>query len=165
MEQVQQSKSETKRKTRSNWVFVGLLIAFIIIAGVAAYLTYTNVKDFVAAWNITDLPGIVVDPDSAATQIAPEIVPGVENPPPPALAIGPEPVPWDGASRVNILVMGLDYRDWIIGEGAPRTDTMVLASVGGLSCERVTIHSLYSTESAHPVKGFCSGSRQDRVQP
>jgi LCP family protein required for cell wall assembly len=133
MEQVQQSKSEKKRATKSTWVIVGLLIAFLIIAGVAAYLTYTNVKDFVAAWNITDLPGIVVDPETGATQIAPEIVPGVENPPPPAIVIGPEPVPWDGASRVNILVMGLDYRDWISGEGAPRTDTMVLASVDPLT--------------------------------
>jgi LCP family protein required for cell wall assembly len=133
MEQVQQGKSETKQAKKSTWIFIGLLVAFLIIAGVAAYLTYTNVKDFVAAWNITDLPGIVVDPESGATQIAPEIVPGVNNPPPPALAIGPEPVPWDGASRVNVLVMGLDYRDWVSGEGAPRTDTMVLASVDPLT--------------------------------
>jgi LCP family protein required for cell wall assembly len=132
MEQVQQEKPETKRAIRSGWIYLGSFVAFLIIAGVAAYLTYTNVKDFVAAWNMTDLPGIVVDPEDStgATQIAPDIVPGVDNPPPPAaLAIGPEPVPWDGASRVNVLVMGLDYRDWISGEGAPRTDTMVLASV------------------------------------
>jgi LCP family protein required for cell wall assembly len=29
--------------------------------------------------------------------------------------------------------MGLDYRDWVSGEGAPRTDTMILASVDPLS--------------------------------
>lgn len=32
---------------------------------------------------------------------------------------------WDGASRVNMLVMGLDFRDWEAGE-TPRTDTMIL---------------------------------------
>jgi LCP family protein required for cell wall assembly len=134
MEQVQQGKSESERKTRSNWIIAALVTAFLIIAGVAAYLTYTNVRDFVAVWNMTDLPGIVVDPETGATQVVTEITPGVENPPPPpALAIGPEPVPWDGASRVNVLVMGLDYRDWDIGEGAPRTDTMVLASVDPLT--------------------------------
>ncbi|UCD42872.1 MAG: LCP family protein, partial [Chloroflexota bacterium] len=134
MEQVQQGKSESERKTRSNWIIAALVAAFLVVAGVAAYLTYTNVRDFVAVWNMTDLPGIVVDPETGATQIAPEVTPGVENPPPPpALAIGPEPVPWDGASRVNVLVMGLDYRDWEIGEGAPRTDTMVLASVDPLT--------------------------------
>ncbi len=134
MEQVQQGKSESERKTRSNWIIAALVAAFLVVAGVAAYLTYTNVRDFVAVWNMTDLPGIVVDPETGATQVAPEVTPGAENPPPPpALAIGPEPVPWDGASRVNVLVMGLDYRDWEIGEGAPRTDTMVLASVDPLT--------------------------------
>lgn len=40
---------------------------------------------------------------------------------------------WDGAQRVTILVMGLDYRDWEIGEGAPRTDTMILLTIDPLS--------------------------------
>jgi LCP family protein required for cell wall assembly len=33
---------------------------------------------------------------------------------------------WDGTSRVNILLMGLDYRDWEAGDGPPRTDSMML---------------------------------------
>jgi LCP family protein required for cell wall assembly len=37
----------------------------------------------------------------------------------------PQPDPWDGESRVNVLVMGLDYRDWEVGD-IPRTDTMIL---------------------------------------
>jgi polyisoprenyl-teichoic acid--peptidoglycan teichoic acid transferase len=41
--------------------------------------------------------------------------------------------PWDGASRVTALVMGLDYRDWEAGEGAPRTDTMILLTIDPLS--------------------------------
>jgi LCP family protein required for cell wall assembly len=40
---------------------------------------------------------------------------------------------WNGAERVTILVMGLDYRDWEIGEGAPRTDTMMLLTIDPLS--------------------------------
>lgn len=40
---------------------------------------------------------------------------------------------WDGAQRVTILVMGLDYRDWETGEGAPRTDTMILLTIDPLS--------------------------------
>jgi polyisoprenyl-teichoic acid--peptidoglycan teichoic acid transferase len=45
---------------------------------------------------------------------------------------GPEPVPWDGANRVTILVMGLDYRDWE-GEGPSRTDTMMLLTLDPVS--------------------------------
>ena len=41
----------------------------------------------------------------------------------------PLPEPWDGAERVTILVMGLDYRDWSSGEGPARTDTMILLTV------------------------------------
>ena len=36
------------------------------------------------------------------------------------------PDPWDGSSRVNVLIMGLDARDWEAGSGAPRTDTMIV---------------------------------------
>ncbi len=134
MEQVQQGTPETKQANRSGWIYLVIIVAFLIIAGVAAYLTYTNVRDFVATWNMTDLPGIVVDPDAGTSQISPDTTPGVNTPPPPpVLAIGPEPVPWDGVSRVNVLVMGLDYRDWESGEGAPRTDTMVLASIDPLN--------------------------------
>jgi LCP family protein required for cell wall assembly len=131
MEQVQQNNSENKRTGRGKTFFLGLLIVFFIVAGVAAYFTYTSVRDFVSAWNITDLPGIVVNPDAEPTQNSPDSIPVIDNPP--AVVIGPEPIPWDGASRVNVLVMGLDYRDWVSGEGAPRTDTMVLASVDPIS--------------------------------
>jgi LCP family protein required for cell wall assembly len=127
MEQVQGSKSQVKRTPRSGWILGGLLILFLIVAGVTAFLTYTNVRDFVSAWNITDLPGIVVNPGADPIQNSPEVDAGIVAPPPPVSA--PEPQAWDGASRVNILVMGLDYRDWISGEGAPRTDTMILFSI------------------------------------
>jgi LCP family protein required for cell wall assembly len=47
---------------------------------------------------------------------------------------GPTAVPWDGASRVNILVMGLDYRDWSENANAPsRTDSMILLTIDPLS--------------------------------
>ena len=36
---------------------------------------------------------------------------------------------WDGIGRVNVLVMGLDYRDWSQGEGPSRTDTMILLTL------------------------------------
>ena len=36
--------------------------------------------------------------------------------------------PWDGKSRVNLLLLGLDYRDWEDG-GPSRTDTMILLTL------------------------------------
>jgi LCP family protein required for cell wall assembly len=132
MEQVQQGSSQDNKNTKVNWVFIGLVVLFFVVAAGAAFLTFKTVKDFVAAWNITDLPGIVVNPDTQPTENTPSNE-ETQVAKPPAVVIGPEPIPWDGASRVNVLVMGLDYRDWVSGEGAPRTDTMILASVDPLS--------------------------------
>lgn len=41
--------------------------------------------------------------------------------------------PWDGADRVTILIMGLDYRDWSSGEEASRSDTMILLTIDPLT--------------------------------
>ncbi len=60
-------------------------------------------------------------------------VPGIDDQPSIQPVTGPTPKPWDGATRVNVLVMGLDYRDWEVGEGAPRTDTMILLSLDPLT--------------------------------
>jgi LCP family protein required for cell wall assembly len=39
------------------------------------------------------------------------------------------PPSWDGASRINILFFGLDYRDWEANEGPPRSDTMIVFTI------------------------------------
>ncbi|MBC8509162.1 MAG: LCP family protein, partial [Chloroflexi bacterium] len=65
----------------------------------------------------------------------------VAHPQDETVAFQPEPfympdvslTPWDGTSRVTILVMGLDYRDWSSGEGPSRTDTMMLLTLDPLS--------------------------------
>jgi LCP family protein required for cell wall assembly len=49
------------------------------------------------------------------------------------------PPPWDGASRVTILIIGLDYRDWLAAQetpeiqGPPRSDTMILLTIDPIS--------------------------------
>jgi LCP family protein required for cell wall assembly len=56
-------------------------------------------------------------------------------PPPPPVSIPDSELPpvWDGASRVNILFLGLDERDWAAGLGAPRSDSMILFTVDPIS--------------------------------
>lgn len=48
----------------------------------------------------------------------------------PAASSGPSatPIPWDGTSRVTVLLMGLDYRDWQEGD-VPRSDSMWIVTV------------------------------------
>ena len=65
-----------------------------------------------------------------------EPTPTLKSGEPPVLT-APDPylgyAAWNGAERVTILVMGLDLRDWETGEGAPRTDTMMLLTIDPLS--------------------------------
>jgi LCP family protein required for cell wall assembly len=102
------------------------LVAFLIAAVLTAYLAFIAVRDFVTSWELTSLPGVSIHdatptPDASGVVIDPEV--------PLQPVGGPTPVPWDGAKRVTLLVMGLDYRDWAAGEGPPRTDTMILFTI------------------------------------
>jgi polyisoprenyl-teichoic acid--peptidoglycan teichoic acid transferase len=101
-----------------------------LIMGIAAVLAIAGffmVKSLVVSWTFTDLPGIAIvdngNPENG-TEIQPELTPEAVVPPselPPA---------WDGASRVNILVMGLDYGDWAADRTGPsRTDSMILLTI------------------------------------
>jgi LCP family protein required for cell wall assembly len=45
----------------------------------------------------------------------------------------PTLTPWDGASRVTVLLLGLDYRDWQAGEKYSRSDTMILLTMDPLT--------------------------------
>ncbi len=51
----------------------------------------------------------------------------------PALVATPEAEPtlppWDGKERVTVLITGVDYRDWVAGSGAARSDTMMLLTL------------------------------------
>lgn len=116
----------------------------LIVAGVLmAVGGYFFTRGLVTCWTITPLAGrpptscgtvaeALNGPNLTNTEGTP--VPDVEDLPPPITI--PEsnlPPAWDGASRVNILIIGLDYRDWVAGEGAPRSDTMIVLTVDPLA--------------------------------
>ena len=107
-----------------------LLGGMILLALVAAFFGFRLTRQLVAtnetfslrgdpvANNSVDLDGDEVEGTPAPTEIP--------------LAALPTPEPWDGVTRVNILVMGLDYRDWEAGE-TPRTDTMIVFTLDPLN--------------------------------
>lgn len=61
-------------------------------------------------------------------------IPAAPTPLPTATIQLPEPDPWDGKSRVTILVLGLDYADWEGTDrlGPPRSDAMMLLTIDPL---------------------------------
>lgn len=54
---------------------------------------------------------------------------GLEATAKPAVTISPSLKPWDGAGRVTVLLMGVDYRDWVEQRDYPRSDTMILLTL------------------------------------
>ncbi|HJS28845.1 MAG TPA: LCP family protein [Anaerolineales bacterium] len=123
------SSTKIKSALGSKRLLIALVAMFVLVAMATAYTAFVTVKRVVAGWNFTTLPGISLEDNS--TPIADEIDPNLHEPL--QAPGGPTPQPWDGASRVSILIMGLDYRDWESNQGAPRTDTMLLLTIDPIS--------------------------------
>lgn len=115
-------------------------IIFGVVTIALAVTAFIVVNNFTQCWTFTNLPGIppakcgVVaedgnfTPEAGSTQ---EVV----LPDAPADITSPEvSLPsWDGASRINILFIGLDERDLEANQGPPRTDSMIVFTIDPVS--------------------------------
>jgi len=102
-----------------------VMIVFIVLAITTSILTYGFVKNLTTGMTILDLPGVPIldsifgQDSDGISQLGSSS--GVAT-----------PEPWDGKSRVTILLLGLDYSDWRGGD-TPHSDTMILLSVDPIS--------------------------------
>ena len=110
---------------------IPILRSIIIAVAIAlAIPIFIFTRNFVVGWKITNLPGVAVTYDE---QGQPEVVndlPIPENIGIPEIEMPPS---WDGGSRITLLFIGLDARDWEEGQGAPRSDTMILFTIDPIS--------------------------------
>jgi LCP family protein required for cell wall assembly len=111
-------------------------IIFWVVSLALVAVAFSAARSIFRCWEMTSLPGISPSTCSnAGTDVIGEPVVNAEGtpiatPPPTAVAAPEVQLPtWDGASRINILFIGLDYRDYIANEGPPRSDTMILFTV------------------------------------
>lgn len=95
------------------------------------------VRNLVASWNGTNLPVAAGPAKTKSGTVVPvaTLTPDSKVYTAPLQAKGmPTALPWDGNSRINILVMGLDYRDWQDSPDTPsRTDSMMLFTIDPVS--------------------------------
>ncbi|QRN82747.1 LCP family protein [Chloroflexota bacterium] len=104
-----------------------IILALVLVASlVGAYFAHNLVSRLLAGTTAFTLPG---DPVVSTTE-----EPGEEAVPTSEPVINlPDPDPWDGTSRINILIMGLDLRDAEGEDAAPRSDTMILLTMDPLN--------------------------------
>jgi polyisoprenyl-teichoic acid--peptidoglycan teichoic acid transferase len=120
----------------------GQIIFWVIAIGLT-FGAYVFVRNLITCWTITQLPGQPTSNCGTVTaglsgptinEQGTPIAPAVDDLPPPiAIPDSDLPPAWDGASRITVLLIGLDYRDWIAGEGAPRSDSMILLTIDPLT--------------------------------
>ena len=118
-----------KRPTTGQFIWMGLGL-------VIAVALFFFLRDFVACWRLTALAGIA--PKSCAGQTTVPVttpqggtpVAGATSTPTISAPQVELPPPWDGASRVTIMVIGLDFGDWSADRNGPsRSDTMMLLTI------------------------------------
>lgn len=123
----------SSKNNRSIPVVWGTLIIFILATIAAGYFSFSTAQK-VAASGVLEQGGLPIFSSNATATSQDPLATGVftNTQMPESL---PAPVVWDGASRVTVLVMGLDYGDWDNPDrsGSPRTDTMILFTIDPLT--------------------------------
>ncbi len=128
--------NQNKRTLNGPSIFQFILMG---IGAILAWMLWTFLNGFVACWQLTPLPGMP-PPNCTNSQPAPApvaTIPGataiIQTATPtvsaPQIALPPA---WDGASRVNVLILGLRGGD--NNQGCPDcTDTMIVLTIDPVS--------------------------------
>jgi LCP family protein required for cell wall assembly len=116
---------------RFTLIWMGICLVLAIALSV---ILFNFIRNMVEGWAFTPLPGEPVDVNTANNG-TPDPSANSSNASEQFLMPSGDVTQkvWDGTSRVNVLVMGLDFRDWQAQDGPPRTDTMMLLTIDPLT--------------------------------
>ncbi len=98
-------------------------VAFLLLAVATSVVAFNFVRGFTSSMTILNLPGAPVLENIVNNTGEESNSQGLSQ----AAGIA-TPEPWDGSSRVTILLLGLDYNDWRAGQ-TPHSDTMMLLTI------------------------------------
>ncbi|NSW50957.1 MAG: LCP family protein [Anaerolineae bacterium] len=118
--------------SKSNVIIIAVALVLAIGAGIGLFFF---ARDLTQSWTLTEIPGVPSLPQEQGAQQGASgedvetIIDQAVNMDIPNVNPLDSVPKWDGASRVNILFLGLDYRDWEAGTEASRSDTMILFTI------------------------------------
>ncbi|MCB2178629.1 LCP family protein [bacterium] len=130
---------EKKRKTnkkqkmfstadgKPDWVSRGIGIGFVIAALATAYFAFSFVRDIIRSTDLFQLGGVAIVDNGSDTTQGDTAGGSTSNTTSGQIAVDVEEV--DFTERINVLILGLDYRDWQANEGPPRSDSMIVATI------------------------------------
>lgn len=127
---LEKNNIEIEKKKSPDKLFQGVFVLFLVAGIVTAVLAFQFIYDFTIGFNLFDIPGNPLRPTASLDNENGEISQG-DNPPEFVNDEVGESI--DFENRVTLLIMGLDYRDWVEGDGASRTDTMILFTLDPVS--------------------------------
>lgn len=128
------TKMKKKRTQVQTLIFGGTLLLIALLAGVTAFFIFKGLSQYgFGPLGITP-PKFLESLGGANAQSGDiDSISGSASGDPEAQITAPELAPWDGASRVTILLLGLDARDWEAGDEYSRSDTMILLTLDPLT--------------------------------
>src|SRR5512138_2734705 len=114
-------------------------IIFIAVGLILAIASFFFARGLITCWTVTPLPGsppsscgtLSSGPGFTLNEEGTPVANNVQELPAAPITVPDSNLPpaWDGASRISVLLIGLDFRDWMAGEGAPRSDTMIVLTI------------------------------------
>lgn len=127
-------KDILSRFSNSRWPFRAMVMVMIL-----SFACLMGMGAFVLARQFT-LSNLTVSAQSGPQLTGGQAITGAGGTPVPGATgsstvprLEPTLTPWDGAGRVTILLLGLDYRDWEAGIDYSRSDTMILLTLDPLT--------------------------------
>lgn len=114
-----------RRKKKNNLIYL-LLLAFFALITVTAIVVVNIGREIFADLFPGSETTAISNPAAGSDNV--QIPSGDKANQPLQGSDGLLPSDWNGSSRVTALLMGLDYRDWEAGNGASRTDSMMLVT-------------------------------------
>jgi LCP family protein required for cell wall assembly len=98
------SRINARHFYRPDKLTIILFAVFIVLAAITAFFAFNFFSNLIKGWTVTNLPGAPVIDNSAGNTTGT----GSNQSLQPSNSVATKP--WDGKSRINILLIGLDYR-------------------------------------------------------
>jgi LCP family protein required for cell wall assembly len=115
-----------RHRSISNTASTGIIVIFVVVVLALGAAAVSLISSLFSNDSDESQPSVLATPTSEV-MVLPE---GANYEKSLQDSEGPTARTWDGKSRVNMLVMGLDYRDWSeTPDGPSRTDSLILLTM------------------------------------